>query len=508
MPSGCRLVDNQLVIDGEAFLILGGEAHNSSVSQEADIGKIMTQAADLGLNTVLLPVAWEDFEPNESAYCYTLIASILKHARANLLRVVILWFGAYKNASSSYAPAWVKLDPHRFPRVVNHHGVATQTLSPFSKAVRDADARAFSALMRYLHINDLDHTVIMVQVENEAGVLHTSRDHSQDANQRYVEAVPANLIAHVQERAQRNLVDEITRNWIDSGERVSGHWGQVFGASADELFMAWHLASYIDHLAVQGRGEHDVPLFVNAWIQAGPGYLPGEYPSGGPIAKVLDVWRLAAPSIDLFAPDIYEQHFKSICHEYHRADNPLFIPEAKCDEYAASRCLYALGQYAAIGFSPFGFEDLASQDNFLPAAYKTINSMMPLVLRAQASDKIGAVLHLAVEDTDSTKVGNIRFHSSTNNAIPMGAALIVAVGEYEFYVVGRGLRLGFDSDIDPQANLAVLDLHEGEFVDREWIPTRRLNGDESEHGTQLVFDDSISLVKLTLYAYSSAKNTK
>ncbi|PJF38504.1 MAG: glycoside hydrolase family 42, partial [Phototrophicales bacterium] len=107
------------------------------------------------------------------------VDEMIYEARRHGLRLILLWFGTWKNGMSSYAPAWVKRDFRRFPRVKIHDGQLVEILSTFSTETRDADARAFAELMRHLKtIDGDDHTVIMVQVQNEVGVLGDSRDRS------------------------------------------------------------------------------------------------------------------------------------------------------------------------------------------------------------------------------------------------------------------------------------------------------------------------------------------
>ncbi len=102
---------------------------------------------------------------------------LLADARANNLRLVLLWFGTWKNSISSYAPVWVKRDPARFPRISGEGGGAGDHLRAFAPRARDADARAFAALMappqgKSTRKHD---AVIMVQVENEIGFTPRSR---------------------------------------------------------------------------------------------------------------------------------------------------------------------------------------------------------------------------------------------------------------------------------------------------------------------------------------------
>ena len=169
----------QLIVDGKPYLMLAGELHNSSSSSIQYMQPVWPRLAAMHLNTVLAPVAWETIEPEERHFDFSTVDGLLAGARNSHLKLVILWFGAWKNTYSTYVPAWVKTDIKRFARVETRDGRNTERLSPFSAAARDADAQAFAQLMRHLReVDAATHTVLMVQVENEVGVIPESRDHS------------------------------------------------------------------------------------------------------------------------------------------------------------------------------------------------------------------------------------------------------------------------------------------------------------------------------------------
>lgn len=138
-----------------------------------------------------------------------MIDGLLRDARQNHLRLVLLWFGSWKNTYSSYVPLWVKRDLERFPRVETRDHRGTERLSPFSDVNRDTDARAFAALMRHLRESDSDaHTVLMVQVENEVGVIPDSRDRSAVAEKTFSGPVPKELTQYLQQH-RNTLIPEL-----------------------------------------------------------------------------------------------------------------------------------------------------------------------------------------------------------------------------------------------------------------------------------------------------------
>ncbi len=181
----------QLVVDGAPFLVLGGELHNSSSSDLPYLQPAWERLVALGLNTVLAAVSWELVEPEEGRFDWTMVDGLIVEARRHGLRLILLWFGSWKNGQSTYVPLWVKRDYRRFPRARRRDGRAVEVLSTFSDANRQADARAFGALLRHLReVDGADHTVIMVQVENEVGLLGDSRDRSGDAEAAFAAPVP------------------------------------------------------------------------------------------------------------------------------------------------------------------------------------------------------------------------------------------------------------------------------------------------------------------------------
>jgi len=325
-----RGVATQLMVDGKPFLVLGGELHNSSSSSVEYMKSVWPRLAAMHLNTVLLPVAWETIEPEEGRFDFSSVDGLLEGAREYNLKLVVLWFGAWKNTFSSYVPAWVKTNSERFPRVQTSNGMGTERLSPFSAAVRGADAHAFANLMRHLKGADRDaHTVVMVQIENEVGVIPESRDHSPIANASFTAAVPSTLASFL-ERHRTALNPELRATWEAEGAKTAGTWQEVFGKTplTDDLFMAWHYATYIEHVTAAGKSEYPLPMYTNAALIR-PNYEPGQYNSGGPLPHSIDVWRAGAPSLDFFSPDIYFNEFSQWAGWYARPGNPLFIPRHK-----------------------------------------------------------------------------------------------------------------------------------------------------------------------------------
>ncbi|MGH8187700.1 MAG: beta-galactosidase, partial [Steroidobacteraceae bacterium] len=307
----------QLIVGGAPYLILGGELGNSTASDLEYLKQFWPLLDTLNLNTVLAPVSWELIEPAEGRFDFKSVDGLLAQARAHEKRLVLLWFGAWKNSMSSYVPAWVKRDQARFPRSQMPNGSGMEILSPFSTANRDADARAFAALMAHLRRTVArQQTVVMVQVENEIGMIPHARDYSDTADELFNSPVPKALLDYLAGHRER-LAAPLRERWRSHGERTQGTWVEVFGSgpATEELFMAWHFAVYVEAVTAAGKKAYPLPMFVNAALIR-PGRQPGEYPSAGPLPHLIDVWRAGAPSIDFLAPDIYFPNFVEWARAY------------------------------------------------------------------------------------------------------------------------------------------------------------------------------------------------
>ncbi len=386
----------QLIVDDKPFLALAGELHNSSASSRQYMRPIWPRLARMNLNTVLAVVTWDLTEREEGKFDFAVVDGLIEDARHYNMRLVILWFGSWKNGESSYPPYWVKTDRNRFPLVQNAAGKPLNILSPLGAASRDADALAFAALMR--HIRQVDgeqHTVIGIQVENECGVLGDSRDRSPAANEAFGGPVPRQLIEYMQQH-KATLIPEFRKVWEAAGAKTAGTWEEVFGREleTDEIFMAWNYAQYVGRVAAAGKAEYPLPMYVNAWLVQRTGEKPGSYPSGGPVAQVHDLWRAGAPHIDFLAPDLYRPDFEDICGLYTRAGNPFFIPETRSGAAGAANALIAFSKYSAMGFSPFGIDGRGGSpatepaDDPLGQTYAVLSYLAPVILENQGKGTI------------------------------------------------------------------------------------------------------------------------
>ena len=501
----------QLIVDDKPFLVLAGELGNSSSSGLEYMRPVWPKLAALKLNTVLIPVYWELIEPVEGKFDFTLVDGLIQDARKYNLRLVPLWFASWKNSMSCYAPAWVKTDQQRFPRSQDKNGAGMEILSPFNKENFEADARAFAAFMRHVREVDAnDHTVIMVQVENEIGMIPDSRDRSTVANQLFSERVPAELINYLSEHKEL-LIPEFRTAWAANGFKTSGTWEEVFGKgpATDEVFMAWYFARYVDRVTEVGKKEYSLPMFVNAALIR-PGHMPGQYPSAGPLPHLIDIWRAGAPKIDFFSPDIYFQNFAEWVRKYDRSGNAVFIPEAMPGSVDAVNAMYAIGQHNAIGFSPFSIDSLDEETtNAVTASYDLLNQLTPLILNHQGKGTMAGLLPEGPEQRQpqQLRLGNHTLYvtydrPTAQNTSVLSGGLVIAIAPDEYVFAGTGLTVTFEAAGSGDPIVGLLSVDEGKYVNGQWVVTRRLNGDQTHQGRHLRLPaGKFGIQRIKLYRY-------
>jgi beta-galactosidase GanA len=486
-----------LMVDGAPFLMLGAQTNNSS-NYPAVLPKVWPVVRELHANTVEIPIAWEQIEPVEGHFDFSWVDTLLAEARQNDVRVVPLWFGTWKNTNPGYTPEWVKSDPRRFPRMITKDGKTHYVLSPHARSTLAADSRAFAALMRHIRNVDPQHTIIMMQVENETGSYGSPRDFSPEANRLFAGAIPAELARRIGK---------------------SGTWSQAFGWKADQAFNAWHIARYVDQVAAAGQAELDLPMYANAALSDPFKEEGAQYgASGGPNWNVIDIWKAAAPHLALVAPDIYDRDYavnaRQLDH-YARPDNGLFVPEnGNASEYARFLWL-ALGK-GAIGWAPFGM-DATGYSNFplgakqldadtieafaskyallapiardwakLSFAHPTIGFAKPKDGADQSAVlgrwKVSAMYGMwEFGERDWTWIDMPKNPKADQ---PVGGAAIIQLGPDEFLLAGSDVRIRFALD-RPGDSVQFLDVEEGTFEHGRWVMARRWNGDQTDYGLNL-----------------------
>jgi len=491
-----------LIVDGQPYLILGGQIHNSS-GWPSELPQVWESMAALHANTVEAPVYWEQFEPQESHFDFTNVDMIVEGARAHNLHVVLLWFGTWKNGNMHYVPTWVKTATKRFSRVIRPDGEPIDVLSPLSRNTLEADKAAFVTLMRHLKQTDSErHTVLLIQVENESGNIGSVRDNSAEANREFAGAVPADLLA--------------------AAHKHPGTWNQVFGADADEIFQFYHQAKYINEIAAAGKAEFPIPHYINVWIDYPAAELPQRqldmpgiaYPSGGAVQKLVGLWRALAPSIDMIGPDIYaddSQFYRETMRAYHRPDNPLWIPETGRSDSFGKFFFYALGD-GAIGFSPFGVD--RSGWNILGdepwKAHANNFALIGPMNREIAQLEFDGKLKTAVEEPGQTAQeldfggwqANVAFgfpqpdgRRAPGTKDAHGAGLVAQLGPDEFLVTGVDVSVSFHVPGKlPWMRSQIISAEQGVYENGVWKPLKLWNGDETDRG--LCFYEKPAVVRV------------
>lgn len=504
----------QLIVHNEPFLILGGELGNSSASNSDYMRPIWPKLKQMNLNTVIAPVYWELIEPIENKFDFSLVDSLIKNARLNNMKLVLLWFGSWKNSMSCYAPAWIKTNTKKFPRATDKNNQQQEIFTPFNKNNLEADKDAFVKLMQHLKkIDESESTVIAIQVENEIGMLPDARTYDEAANVAFNNSVPAQLITYLTNN-QPNLSPELKSLWQANGNKTSGNWETVFGKSlsADEIFMAWYYASYVNEIVNAGKAVYNLPMYVNAALNRS-NWKPGQYPSAGPLPHIIDIWKAAAPSIDIFAPDIYFSNFKHWCDLYTRDFNPLFIPEIRFEKGVDAKAFFAFGNYNCLSFSPFSIESTEHPETEpIGKAYNILKQLIPLLTKYQPQGNVRGFLFDKDSSSKIVVIENYRItakHDYTlgwsagakNDSWPLTGGIIISVAPNEFYVAGTGIVATFES-LTSGKKAGFLSIDEGEFKNGKWIPGRRMNGDQDHQGRHVripVDDYSIQHVKMYTY---------
>lgn len=503
----------QLIVHGKPFLILGGELGNSTASSLEYLRPHWKKLQEAHINTILAPVYWELMEPEEGRLDFSHVDELILDARKHRIKLVLLWFGSWKNSMSCYAPAWVKKDVDRFPRSKDRNGNSMEIMTAFHRNNLEIDKKAFVALMKHLRQFDgRDHTVIMVQVENEVGMIPDARDYHSEATKAFESAVPAEMMTYLLQQRER-LQPEFTAVWQKEGYKTSGTWEDVFGKGlhADEIFTAWNFARYVEEITKAGKEEYPLPMFVNAALIR-EGYRPGQYPSGGPLPHLMDIWKGGAPSIDFLAPDIYHGSFVEWSRKFHRADNPVFVPEAGLSHRSAADAFYVFGQHDAMGFSPFAIESIDPVGHRLTRAYDLLTQLTPVLLEKQGKGMTAGISVERGRPETKVKFGDYvmtalfepldRWSAPLADTTACGGGIIIQLSADEYIIAGSGLIVTFQS-LNPQRPIAgIQSIDEGVYERGVWKPGRRLNGDQSHQGRHMRLPyGNFQIQRVTLYQY-------
>ncbi|MCF7668186.1 MAG: DUF5597 domain-containing protein [Verrucomicrobia bacterium] len=485
----------QLIVDGKPFLMLGVETTNKLLEDVSDLEYLdenLQMYRDAGVNTVLIPVAWYSFEPEEDRYDYTMIDALIDGCRRHDLKLIVLWFGAIKNGGLHFAPDWVRDDTERFFRALKPDGSETFAVSPFCRAALEEDTEAFTLLMRRIKEKDKDgDTVIMVQPENETGCqeIDNTRDQSEAANRVWNSEAPEGLMQYLAAH-EDDLSPWLKDVWERNGKKTEGAWPEVFGkdSAGQKIFMSYFTARFVEQVASAGRTEYDLPMFVNDWL--GSLDAPGG-PIGGPDFQVMDVWRCAAPTIDIYATDIYKWNFKDWCAAFHQKGNPLMIPEAPGTRASsAAQAWYAFFEHDAMLYAPYlNIGDEYNPDhsksaeyfrrNHLDASYPLLRDMSGLILEKQGRQPSEMIAFMLDKDESGNAVFERQWLDYTIKAEPAVGfpedddearlippfAVVVKMDDAGFLVAGTKMTIEIHAP-----GIGVANAQKGRFKDGEWMP--------------------------------------
>ncbi len=528
-----------LMVDGKPFIMYSGELHNSTASSALymEENRVWDQLKELNLNAVITTLSWELVEPTEGTFDFTMADLMIAEAEKRDMKLVILWFGTWKNPMMTYAPSWVKKNPKRFPRARNEQGEDMEMLSVYSKNILEADTKAYVALLQHLKETDKNHTVVMIQLQNEPGLRGTVRDFSADAEKAWKSEVPIMIMDYLKANKGK-LQPDLEKLWAAQGNPTSGNWETVFGKSVDNnkaedpvpnmtehLFTAYGYANYLEQMAKAGKEVYPLPVFTNASV-FGMNTRGRSLGNGCSIPEFFDIYKAAAPSMDIWTPNSYMQQLDWIGQAFSWRGNPILIPESTL---IAARGLYIIGEYDAIAFSPFGI-DITPEENITPQvekeyrllreSYEAMQSMNDLITSKIGTDEMRGIYLYNGREQDSVRIGDYQLKFSPRKSFDIGAlmaptsggaprpaqpkgieqggALIVQSAPDEFYVVGYG----FNADITfvgKKAKFSGYDsIYEGKFENGKFVPRRLLNGDERN-----VFagHEHVKVLKVNMYHY-------
>lgn len=536
--------------NGKPYFSIGAQVRNSSTASQDDMEKAWQAAGKLGVNTVAVSVHWQSFEPQEGEFCYSQIDMLLKGAKIHGRHMTVLWFGAWKNGTSQYAPVWVKKQKERFIRVQTAQHKNSMVLSPLCRETCEAESKAFQKLMTYIRDHDKEGVVLGVQVENEPGQLGSPRDYSEIGEQYYQSYVPDNIIQWLKqiENEENSLPDTLKGRessllltaWRENGRREKGKWRDIFGFYSEEVCTASAFAAYINRIASAGREVCEIPFYVNVWLGEMYNRVPGiDYPSGGAVTNMIELWKLLTPQIHAICPDVYFHDFRSfdeVCRKYARNDNCLFIPETGRTAMNAVNIFYGIAHLGLSGVHCFGLEDMLDGQGEIKPEYreyahtvKIISKARPLIEAYQGTGNLYAVSQyegsaaefydfgdfigravcmnpLGDAYSDGLKTYMDVWHEDDKYTQVRAKGIIVYEGNGSFYLAGEGFRLNLirkdtvenmtagtrTSNFQNLRHQEYVELSEGHFDEKgEYVADRIRTGDESDYGIWVQYDVGI-----------------
>lgn len=449
-----------LEVDGRPYLVLSVQWDCCSCYTPAGMDPYFEHAVKMGCNTATLPLYWGEVEPEPGRYDWRMLDHRLAKAREHGLRLVLMWYGTYKNAEIGYAPADVVADVKTYRRVRTREGAELpEVICPLSVPTRDRDVAAFTEVMTRLREADQGtYTTVMMQVENEPGILGSDRCYCTECDTAFAES---------------------------QAELEEAH-----GPRAAEAFSAQCVANYLEAVAAAGRTAYDLPMFMNVWLGGEPGERPGwAYPSGGAVPSMLELYRKTLQTIDFIAPDLYDGAYRSFAHwaaQYRASGWPLYIAETGTDEQSrtAKNAFYAIGRDGAIGFDPWSMSH-PYFDEYAPPLVSTRGQWSPLAhelarsywllrdVEAPLARALGTPHVVAAVQEEGERLARFafeRYDAVVSFSDPSGQAraLIIERAPGEFIIAGHAVAVRFMTPA-PEAQIVPIGTEVGRFDGDTWV---------------------------------------
>ncbi len=511
-------------VNGKDFFSIGGQVNNSTSYKPERVEEACKFCSEIKMNTIAMPVYWEKFEPEEGVFDPTILHNLIDNAKKYNLKLVVLWFGTWKNGNSHYTPRWVKLDRKRFRWAKGTDGLPVATLSPHCEETKQADKTAFVELCKRIKSYDKSDTVISVQVQNEPGLIGTSRDYDESVTKLLNDEVPEIVAKHYNK---------------------SGTWEDLFGKDAGEFLTSYAIACYCEEIAAAGKEILPLPMYTNVWIGEMYNKVPGSnYPSGGAVCKTLELFRLCSPSLDTIAPDIYLQDrdtWDLMNSTYGDGKQPYYLPESLGSGLGVTMAMKAVAEHNMCGIHYFGIDMYASAQGPLAQlasegieAINILSSSKHLIEKYQGTGKLHAVYQLegmisqSIDFGDYT--GSVRYMNNSGSLFNMGASggmdsrhfakpgatekakgFIVYEGNGVFYITGAHYKLmlfptrtvelstgaAHSADFLNVRTIPYLSVTEGYFdEDGEYVVTNNRSGDEVDAGFWTAADVGVVRIEL------------
>ena len=134
-----------LLVNEKPFLILGGQAHNSS-AWPGMLPQVWSAIEAMHANTLEVPIYWEQLEQQPGKFDFSLVDTLINQGRVHKVHLVLLWFATWKNGSNHYMPEWMKREAAKYPNITGRNGQPVDSPSPHTQAAMEKDAKAFAAV--------------------------------------------------------------------------------------------------------------------------------------------------------------------------------------------------------------------------------------------------------------------------------------------------------------------------------------------------------------------------